>query len=61
MKFAVYVGGLLVGAVKGKNRLDVNRLALKFFPDCDSISSAGFYQHPDMVWVSENFALMNRA
>jgi hypothetical protein len=59
VKFEVYVRGLIVGAVCGKNRLDANIKAMKYFPDCTSVSI--YLSNPDMVWVSENFALFNRS
>lgn len=56
-KFEVNVNGLIVGAVCGKNRLDAYHKARKYFPDCTSVSQ--YLSHPDMVWVSDNFALLN--
>lgn len=57
VKFEVFVGGLIVGAVCGKNRIHANSQVLKYFPDCTSVSK--YIGHDDLVWVSENFALFN--
>lgn len=57
LKLEVNVNGLIVGAVCGKNRLDAYGKARKYFPDCTSVSQ--YLSRPDMVWVSDNFALFN--
>jgi len=58
-KFEVNVNGLIVGAVCGKNRLDAYSKARRYFPDCTSVSR--YLGGTEMVWVSENFALLNHS
>lgn len=57
MLYEVYFCGLLVGAVRGKDRLDARDMARKYFPDATSLGF--FYGHPDLVWINESFALFN--
>jgi hypothetical protein len=58
--FDVLLQGIVIGRVQAKNFMEACKLANRYFKDCDGLSN-NYNAEIEMVWVGQNFALVNKA